>query len=157
MPVRNGFFDMLAHSIVQAATFFINEYSGVLQITIYSYKTVPPDAFIRDAAYQFSERYFEEKFLEPVGMTSNLLPPQGFIGTIIGMVIHFLSNTGTLNSEVTIAGIATALYTTLIALSCYTFLEFTKRVIYSLSQKRIDEGLTVISENMPSTNLKKPE
>ncbi len=108
---------------------------------------VPPDAFIRDAAFQFSERYFEEKFLEPLSMTANLLPPQGFIGTIIGMVIHFLSNSGTLNSEVTIAGIATALYTTLVALSCFTFLEFIKKFFYSLVQKRIDEGLAAVSES----------
>jgi len=81
-------------------------------------------------------------------MTANLMPPQGFIGTIIGMVIHFLSNTGTLNSEVTIAGIATALYTTLFALSCFTFLEFVKKIFYSLAQKRIDEGLTAVSESM---------
>ena len=110
-------------------------------------KIVPPDAFIRDAAFQFSERYFEEKFLEPVSMTANILPPQGFIGTIIGMVIHFLSNSGTLNSEVTIAGIATALYTTLIALSCFTFLEFLKKIFYSMAQKRIDEGLAAASES----------
>ncbi len=109
-------------------------------------KNIPPDAFIRDAAFQFGERYFEEKFLEPVSMTANLMPPQGFIGTIIGMVIHFLSNSGTLNSEVTIAGIATALYTTLIALSCFTFLEFTKKIFYSLAQKRIDEGLAAVSD-----------
>jgi biopolymer transport protein ExbB len=111
-----------------------------------SNKVVPPDAFIRDAAFQFSDRYFEEKFLEPISMTANLLPPQGFIGTIIGMVIHFLSNSGTLSSEVTIAGIATALYTTLIALSCFTCLEFLKKIFYSLAQRRIDEGLAAIAE-----------
>jgi len=110
-------------------------------------KVVPPDAFIRDAAFQFSDRYFEEKFLEPISMTANLLPPQGFIGTIIGMVILFLSNSGTLSSEVTIAGIATALYTTLIALSCFTCLEFLKKIFYSLAQRRIDEGLAAIAEN----------
>jgi len=109
-------------------------------------KVIPPDAFVRDAAFQFSDRYFEEKFLEPISMTANLLPPQGFIGTIIGMVIHFLSNSGTLSSEVTIAGIATALYTTLIALSCFTFLEFLKKIFYSLAQRRIDEGLAAIAE-----------
>jgi biopolymer transport protein ExbB/TolQ len=109
-------------------------------------KVVPPDAFIRDAAFQFGDRYFEEKFLEPISMTANLLPPQGFIGTIIGMVIHFLSNSGTLSSEVTIAGIATALYTTLIALSCFTCLEFFKKIFYSLAQRRIDEGLAAIAE-----------
>jgi biopolymer transport protein ExbB/TolQ len=107
-------------------------------------KVIPPDAFIRDAAFQFSERYFEEKFLDPVGMMANLMPPMGFIGTIIGMVVHFLSNSGTLNSEVTVAGIATALYTTFIALICFTFLEFMRKVFYALAHRRIDEGLAAI-------------
>ncbi len=110
-------------------------------------KVIPPDAFIRDAAFQFSERYFEEKFIEPISMAANLMPPQGFIGTILGMVIHFLSNTGTLNSDVTTAGIATALYTTFVALICYTFLEFLKKCFYSLAHRRIDEGLTAVCEN----------
>ncbi len=218
MPITNNIFDIMADSIVRSLTYFVNSFSGVLQVTIYllmaitfcfavfkAYKalralafcepkeilrmsgthdfhgsaktplsviaagffkktkkhyieekenngdfikTIPPDAFIRDAAFQFSERYFEEKFLEPVSMTANLLPPQGFIGTIIGMVIHFLTNAGTLSSEVTIAGVATALYTTLIALSCYTFLEFLRRAFYTLSHRRIDEGLSIISESM---------
>ena len=217
MPNHNGFFDILADSIVMTVTYLINSYSGVLQVCIYllmavtlgfalikafqafrvlsfyrsedienrtrstdfhgnintplaviaagffkkskthydeekekgdvNDRIVPPDAFIRDAAFQFSERYFEEKFLEPVSMTANLMPPQGFIGTIIGMVIHFLSNSGTLNTEVTIAGIATALYTTLIALSCFTFLEFLKKIFYSMAHKRIDEGLAAAAES----------
>lgn len=220
MPAHDGFFDLVAGSIVSTVTYIVNSFSGILQVAIYflmavtfffailkvfrafrvlayqpaenilkmsavndfhgnsktplsviaagffkktkkhysdekdnnvdSDKTIPPDAFIRDAAFQFSERYFGEKFLEPVSMTANLMPPQGFIGTIIGMVIHFLSNSGTLNSEVTIAGIATALYTTLIALSCFTFLEFVRRIFFTLSHKRIDEGLTAVSEGMES-------
>jgi biopolymer transport protein ExbB/TolQ len=109
-------------------------------------KVIPPDAFIRDAAFQFSERYFEEKFLDPVGMMANLMPPLGFIGTIIGMVVHFLSNSGTLNSEVTVAGIATALYTTFIALICFTFLEFMRKVFYALAHRRIDEGLAAMAQ-----------
>ncbi|MEZ4599164.1 MAG: MotA/TolQ/ExbB proton channel family protein [Syntrophotaleaceae bacterium] len=109
-------------------------------------KVVPPDAFIRDAAYQFSERYFEEKFMEPISMMANLMPPMGFIGTIIGMVVHFLSNSGTLNSELTVAGIATALYTTFIGLVCFTFLEFLKKIFYSLAYKRIDEGLAAVAD-----------
>ena len=109
-------------------------------------KVIPPDAFIRDASFQFSERHFEDKFIEPMSMASNLMPPLGFIGTILGMVIHFLSNTGTLNSDVTIAGIATALYTTFIALICYTFLEFLKKCFYSVAHRRINEGLTAVCE-----------
>jgi biopolymer transport protein ExbB/TolQ len=107
-------------------------------------KVIPPDAFIRDAAFQFSERYFEEKFLDPVGMMANLMPPMGFIGTIIGMVVHFLANSGTLNTEVTVAGIATALYTTFIALLCFTSLEFLKKIFYGLAHKRINEGLAAV-------------
>ena len=33
------------------------------------------------------------------------MPPLGFIGTVIGMVVHFLSNSGSLNSNLTVAGI----------------------------------------------------
>ena len=109
-------------------------------------RAIPPDAFVRDAAFQFSERYFESKFLEPMSMLASLMPPLGFIGTIMGMVIHFLSNTGDLKSSITIMGIATALYTTFIGLIFYTFLEFLKRYFYTLAQKRIDEGLEAVSQ-----------
>lgn len=110
-----------------------------------SEKVIPPDAFIRDAAFQFSERYFEEKFLHPISMMANLMPPLGFIGTIIGMVVHFLSNSGTLKSDLAIAGIATALYTTFIGLVCFTFLEFLKKLFYGLLHKRIDQGLAAVA------------
>lgn len=111
-----------------------------------SEKVIPPDAFIRDAAFQFSERYFEEKFLYPISMMANLMPPLGFIGTIIGMVVHFLSNSGTLKSDLAIAGIATALYTTFIGLVCFTFLEFMKKIFYGLLHKRIEHGLAAVAD-----------
>ena len=104
-------------------------------------KTVPPDGFIRDAAYQYSDRYFSERFLEPISLTANLMPSLGFIGTIIGMVVHFLSNTGSLNSNPTVVGIATALYTTFVGLVCYTILEFMVKWLETLCRRRIDEGL----------------
>lgn len=143
-----------------AASFFEKakkHYSEEKESSASSNQIVPPDAFIRDASFQFSERYFNEKFLEPISMTANLMPPLGFIGTIMGMVIHFLTNTGTLNSELTIAGIATALYTTFIALICFTFLEFLKKVFYSLAHKRIDEGLSVVAMDtikQPDNNIR---
>jgi hypothetical protein len=62
------------------------------------------------------------------------------------MVVHFLANSGTLNSEITVAGIATALYTTFIALICFTFLEFLRKVFYALAHKRIDEGLAAMAQ-----------
>ena len=120
-----------------------------------SNKAIPPDAFVRDAAFQFSERYFESKFLEPMSMLASLMPPMGFIGTIMGMVIHFLSTTGNLKSGITIMGIATALYTTFIGLIFYTFLEFLKRYFYTLAQKRIDEGLQAVSKIEASIGIQK--
>jgi biopolymer transport protein ExbB/TolQ len=122
-----------------------------------SHRAIPPDAFVRDAAYQFSERYFESKFLEPMSMLASLMPPLGFIGTIMGMVIHFLSNTGDLKSGITIMGIATALYTTFIGLIFYTLLEYLKRYFYTLAQKRIDEGLTAVSQILETTGTQKPQ
>ena len=88
-------------------------------------------------------------------MLASLMPPLGFIGTIMGMVIHFLSNTGDLKSSITIIGIATALYTTFIGLIFYTFLEFLKRYFYTLSQKRIDEGLEAVSNIAASIGIQK--
>ena len=131
-----------------AASFFVkvkNHYLREKDREEVGNKVIPPDDFIRDAAFQFTERYFEGKFLEPIAMMANLLPPLGFIGTIIGMVIHFLSNGGTIRTDITIVGIATALYTTFIGLICYTILEFFKKIFCSLAQKRIDEGLTAVS------------
>lgn len=104
-------------------------------------KVIPPDGFIRDAAYQYSDRYFSERYLDPISLTANLMPSLGFIGTIIGMVVHFLSNTGSLNSHPTVVGIATALYTTFVGLVCYTILEFMVKWLETLCRRRIDEGL----------------
>jgi biopolymer transport protein ExbB/TolQ len=107
---------------------------------------IPPDAFVRDAAFQFSQRYFESKFLDPMTMLASLMPPLGFIGTIMGMVIHFLSSSGDLKSGITVVGIATALYTTFIGLIMFAFMESIKRCFFTLAQKRIDEGLEAVSD-----------
>lgn len=141
-------FDDRAPLAVVAASFFCRTKKHYLlekKNDLHSSKTVPPDGFIRDAAFQYSERYFEEKFLEPISLTANLMPSLGFIGTIIGMVVHFLSNSGSLNSDLTVAGIATALYTTFIGLVCYTILEFFLKVLSSLSRRRIGEGLSAVA------------
>jgi hypothetical protein len=92
-------------------------------------KMVPPDTFLRDAAFQFSERYFETKFLEPLSMLANLMPPLGFIGTILGMVIQFLSNSD-------------------------TFVEFMKRFFFTLAHKRIDEGLAAVFRTEAASRIR---
>lgn len=136
---------------VVAASFFCktkNHYQQEEHNNSPERKTIPPDGFIRDAAFQYSERYFEERFLEPISLSANLMPSLGFLGTIIGLVIHFLSNSGSLNSAITISGVATALYTTFIGLLCYTVLEFLLKFFYALSRRRIDEGLGAVAERV---------
>ena len=93
-----------------------------------------------------SERYFQEQFLEPISLIANLMPPLGFLGTIIGISVHFLSNAGTLNSNLTVTGIATALYTTFVGLICFTILEVMLKIFYPLSRKRIEEGLAAVAD-----------
>jgi biopolymer transport protein ExbB len=114
-----------------------------------SHRVLPPDAYLRDAAYQYSYRYFEDKYLEPIALMANLMPPLGFIGTIVGMVVHFLSNTGSFNANLSVAGIATALYTTFIGLVCYTILEFLLKIFSGMARRRIDEGLAAVPDTMP--------
>jgi len=116
----------------------------------------PPDVFLRDAAFQYSERYLCEKFLEPVSMTANLLPPMGFIGTIFGMVIHFLNTQGGINANVTAAGIATALYTTLLALLGFTCIEILRKFCYTIGLKRIEEGLNTAAVVMSRKEADEP-
>jgi len=108
--------------------------------------STPPDGYIRDAAFQYTERYFQEQFLEPISLIANLMPPLGFLGTIIGISVHFLSNAGALNSNLTVTGIATALYTTFVGLICFTILEFMLKIFYPLGRKRIEEGLSAVAD-----------
>jgi biopolymer transport protein ExbB/TolQ len=109
--------------------------------------STPPDGYIRDAAFQYTERYFLEQFLEPISLIANLMPPLGFLGTIIGISVHFLSNSGALNSNLTVTGIATALYTTFVGLICFTILEFMLKIFYPLCRKRIEEGLSAVADH----------
>jgi biopolymer transport protein ExbB/TolQ len=108
--------------------------------------STPPDGYIRDAAFQYTERYFQEQFLEPISLIANLMPPLGFLGTIIGISVHFLSNAGALNSNLTVTGIATALYTTFVGLICFTILEFMLKIFYPLCRKRIEDGLSAVAD-----------
>ncbi len=137
-------------ALVAASSFSKTKKHYVLEkrCDLQGHKMMPPDGFIRDAAFQYSERYFEENFLDPIATAANMMPPLGFIGTIIGMVVNFLATNGTLKSQMTVTGIATALYTTLIGLVCYTILELVLKVFSSLARRRIDEGLAAVDDRV---------
>lgn len=101
-----------------------------------------PHSFLVDATRQLMENLFEVNYLSKITAISNLLPPMGFIGTIFGMIMIFMAKADP-NSELNTSGLGTALFTTLVALSCFVVLEALKMRASSLSKQRIESGLNI--------------
>lgn len=102
-------------------------------------------AFLADATFQLVENTFHTKFINKITMISNLLPPMGFIGTIFGMIMIFLAK-GDPNSDLNTSGLGAALFTTLIALTCFVVIEVLKKSLINLSEVRIDKALGMTSQ-----------
>lgn len=97
-------------------------------------------SFLTDATHQLIENLFHTKYVNKITMITNLLPPMGFIGTIFGMIMIFLAK-GDPNSDLNTTGLGAALFTTLMALSCFVMIEVLKKSIINLSESRIDRAL----------------
>ncbi|GAB6094727.1 hypothetical protein JCM14469_09790 [Desulfatiferula olefinivorans] len=102
-------------------------------------------SFLADATFQLVENTFHTKFVNKITMISNLLPPMGFIGTIFGMIMIFLAKADP-NSNLNTSGLGAALFTTLIALSCFVVIEVMKKNLINLSEVRIDKALGITSQ-----------
>lgn len=102
-------------------------------------------SFLADATFQLIENLFHTKFINKITMISNLLPPMGFIGTIFGMIMIFLAK-GDPNSDLNTSGLGAALFTTLIALTCFVIIEVLKKNLINLSEVRIDKALGMSSQ-----------
>ncbi|MBU1171085.1 MAG: MotA/TolQ/ExbB proton channel family protein [Proteobacteria bacterium] len=102
-------------------------------------------SFLADATFQLIENLFHTKYVNKITMISNLLPPMGFIGTIFGMIMIFLAK-GDPNSDLNTSGLGAALFTTLIALSCFVIIEVLKKNLINLSEVRIDKALGMTSK-----------
>jgi hypothetical protein len=50
-----------------------------------------PTAFLVDASRQYVTNEVRANYIDPISMFSNILPPIGFIGTLIGLVVLVLS------------------------------------------------------------------
>lgn len=95
---------------------------------------------LEDSTEQIMENFFENRYIRPISMYSNLLPPIGFIGTIIGMIIVF-SNKGGANSQLNAAGLGVALLSTLYALSGFVVIEVVKMWFINRASLCIDAGI----------------
>jgi len=96
--------------------------------------------FLADATHQLIGNIFLSKYVNKITMITNLLPPMGFIGTIFGMIMIFLAK-GDPNSDLNTSGLGAALFTTLMALSCFVMIEVLKKTLINLSESRIDRAL----------------
>ncbi|MFP4446066.1 MAG: MotA/TolQ/ExbB proton channel family protein [Desulfosudaceae bacterium] len=102
-------------------------------------------SFIADATRQMAENMFESRYMESLTMSSNLLPPLGFIGTVFGMILIFLAKVNP-GSELNTIGLGTALFTTLLALFLFVILEIIKMWLVRLTKHRIEMGLILAME-----------
>ena len=95
---------------------------------------------LEDSTEQIMENFFENRYIRPISMCSNLLPPIGFIGTIIGMILVF-SSKGDTGSQVNAAGLGIALLSTLYALSGFVVIEIIKMWFINRASHCIDNGI----------------
>jgi len=103
-------------------------------------ETPYPVSFLIDATHQMMENIYHTRYINKITMITNLLPPMGFIGTIFGMIMIFLAK-GDPNSDLNTTGLGVALFTTLIALTCFVILEVFKKNLINLATSRIERAL----------------
>ncbi len=89
-----------------------------------------PADFVFDATRQFVINEFEINFTRPITMFASLLPPIGFIGTTVGMLILFVSMHQS-NSSLELGALAIALTSSIFALIAFALLEGIKIRLYT--------------------------
>lgn len=120
-----------------------------------------PISFLVDATHQLVENLYHTRYINKITMITNLLPPMGFIGTIFGMIMIFLAK-GDPNSDLNTMGLGAALFTTLMALTCFVILEVFKKSLINLAASRIERALNfqnqppLPSEKAPLTETNLP-
>jgi hypothetical protein len=99
-----------------------------------------PVELLRDATRQYVINEYEIRYAEPLAMYSNLLPPIGFIGTTVGMLVLFVS-LHLSNGSLQIGALGIALCSTIFALIGLAVLEHCKISIYNRLLRAIDAAM----------------
>lgn len=89
-----------------------------------------PADFVFDATRQYVMNEFELFYSRPITMFASLLPPIGFIGTTIGMLILFVSMHKS-DSTLELSALAVALTSSIFALIAFAILEGVKIRLYT--------------------------
>jgi hypothetical protein len=102
-----------------------------------------PREFVIDASKQYVHNEFEAHYARPISMYANLLPPIGFIGTTVGLLVLFLS-LHLSNEALELGALATALLSSIFALIGFAALEGMKVRLYGRLLRCLDEALAVV-------------
>ncbi len=89
-----------------------------------------PSDFVLDATRQYVMNEFDLFYSRPITMFASLLPPIGFIGTTIGMLILFISMHQA-DSSLELSALAVALTSSIFALIAFAILEGVKIRLYT--------------------------
>jgi biopolymer transport protein ExbB/TolQ len=112
----------------------------ILQDSFQQNQAGHPAALLRDASKQYVMHEYEEAYERPLAMYANLLPPIGFIGTTLGLIVLFaamqLSNQG-----MQLGALSLALTSTLFALVSFAVLEACKVALYKRLRRSMESAL----------------
>lgn len=95
------------------------------------------NAFIRDASRQYVINEYEARYADPMAMYANILPPIGFVGTTIGLMVLFVSM-HLANDSLHLSALALALSSSIFALIGYATLEGLRIHLYGRLQRCLD-------------------
>lgn len=99
-----------------------------------------PTAFLVDASRQYVTHEVRANYFDPISMFSNILPPIGFIGTLIGLVVLVLSKESG-SETLELIGLAGAVSKSILALFGFIVLESIKILLYGRMMRGLDDAL----------------
>jgi hypothetical protein len=101
-----------------------------------------PREFVVDATWQYVVHEYDAHYARPITMYANLLPPLGFIGTTVGMLILFVSM-HLADARLELGALAVALTSSIFALIGFSALEGIKIRLYGRLLASLDEVLAL--------------
>ena len=102
-----------------------------------------PREFVLDATKQYVLNEYETHYARPISMYANLLPPIGFTGTTIGILMRLLSMHLS-NQALQLGALSTALVATVLALIGFASMEAVKVYLYNRLLRCLDEAISVV-------------
>ena len=112
---------------------------GILRRSLADNRQEQPD-FVYDATRQCILNDYDVTYAQPLSMYSNILPPIGFIGTTLGMMVLFVS-LHLSNETLQLGALSVALSSTILALLGFAALETMRIRLYGRLMRCMDQVL----------------